>query len=155
MRAMAQAGALAALAALVSPATLVASATLATGAAGCSSTSTECDCVDPSLHLTVPPESAAGVTGVALTGSGCQGVTATCAQPAPSGGCADYRFTAAAAGTCHIEVTFANGVDAHDVTVVEKTGCCSGFFPDPAGSGEIAITPPASVRAATRAPGAG
>ena len=153
VRAMAHAGAIAlALASLASPVTLV---TFATGSAGCSSTSTECDCVDPSLHLTVPPESAVGVTGVALTGTACQGVTATCAQPAPSGGCADYRFRAVAAGTCHIEVTFANGVDAHDVTVVEKTGCCSGFFPDPAGSGEVAITPPAAVRAATRAPDPG
>ena len=155
-RAMAHAGAMAvALAALASPPPLVTLVALATGSGGCSSTSTECDCVDPSVHLTIPPESAVGVTGVALTGAACQGVTATCAQPAPSGGCADYRFTAAAAGTCHIEVAFANGVDAHDVTVAEKTGCCAGFFPDPAGSGEIAITPPPLPRAATRAPGAG
>ena len=156
MRAVAHAGAIAvALAALASLATLATLVTVAAGSGSCSTTSTECDCVDPGLHLTIPPESAVGVTGVALTGAACQGVTATCAQPAPSGGCADYRFTAVAAGTCHIEVTFASGVDAHDVTVAEKAGCCAGFFPDPAGSGEIAITPPPVARAATRAPGAG
>ncbi len=114
--------------------------------AGCSTASNQCDCTDPSVHLAIPPESAAAVVGVRLSGPACAAVAPpSCAQTGPEGGCASFRFAATAAGNCHIEVDFANGVFAHDVSIRESSGCCAGFYPDPASAGEVAVTPPSGA----------
>ena len=102
----------------------------------------ECDCVDPSLQLTIPPESASAVVSVTLSGNACEGVTPTCVQNGV-GGCSQWRFPAQAAGNCHIDMTFASGTAyAHDVTILATTGCCAGYYADPTSAGDIAVTPP-------------
>lgn len=115
--------------------------------AACSSaTQPECDCIDPSLKISVAPESAAAVLDVRLSGEACGSAKVTCAQEG-IGGCASWRFAATAAGTCHIDVDFVSGTTyARDISIVQTTGCCSGFFPSPASAGEIDVTvPPGGV----------
>jgi hypothetical protein len=123
----------------------VAGAIVAFGFAACSSaTQPECDCIDPSLKVSVAPESAAAVADVRVSGDACSGVAVTCAQQG-IGGCASWRFAANAAGTCHIDVLFVAGTTyARDVSIVQSTGCCSGFFPSPVSAGEVDVTPPVS-----------
>jgi hypothetical protein len=122
---------------------LVAAATAETVA--CSSADTQCDCADPALRVHVPSESAVAVSEVRVSGTACEGATVSCIQPGTEGGCASYQFAAKAAGTCHVEVLFATGGSvARDVSITEATGCCAGFFAQPATEGDIAVTPPPS-----------
>lgn len=118
---------------------------LAAGAYACSSaTNTQCDCIDPSLVVKVPAESASGVVDVKVSGAACDGVAVTCAQLG-IGGCASWRFAASAAGTCHIDVLFAAGTTtSHDITIKQVDGCCAGFYADPVSAAEVDVTPPAN-----------
>lgn len=121
--------------------------------AACSSKSTECDCIDPSLRVSVPAEAAAEVIDVRVSGAACTGVAVTCAQQGV-GGCASWRFAANATGTCHVEVSFAAGTSyTRDVTIAPPNGCCTGFYPDPESAGEIDVTPPGASGPADAAAG--
>jgi len=126
---------------------LAAGALIASAYACSSALQPQCDCADPSLRVSVPPESAAGVTEVRASGTACDGVPVTCAQQG-IGGCASWRFAAAAAGTCHVEVLFASGKTyARDVTIQHTDGCCSGFYASPVSAADIEVTPPANSAA--------
>jgi hypothetical protein len=117
----------------------------------------QCDCIDPSLRVSVPIESAAAVSEVRLSGSGCTGAQIVCAQEG-TGGCATWRFAANGAGTCHIEVLFKVGTTyTRDVTIAQTTGCCAGLYPTPENAGEIDVTVPPGAPAddAGGAPDAG
>jgi hypothetical protein len=117
----------------------------ALAASACSTSNTACDCVDPSLHVTVPAESAGSVTSVTASGPACAGATAACAQSVP-GGCAGWRLGATASGDCHIVVAFATGeAFTADVTIQQASGCCTGFYPVPASAGEIDVPAPAAA----------
>ena len=111
--------------------------------ASCSSVANpQCECVDPTLSVTVPPESASAVKEVQLSGAACDGVKATCVQDG-IGGCASWRFEAIAAGTCHIDMFFQAGTTfSRDITIKQTTGCCAGLYPDPENAGAIEVTPP-------------
>jgi len=107
---------------------------LASGA--CAQSKTECDCVAPGARVHVPPESAAAVTAVKLTGTACDGVTPTCTQAAATG-CATYAITPTVPGGCTVDVVFVDGTFTANLTFAETSGCCAGLYPTPASAGEI------------------
>jgi hypothetical protein len=112
------------------------------GAAACSSGQTVCDCVPPGLDVSVPPESALAAGAVVPSGPACAGASVACAKQA-TGGCATFHVTPSAAGNCHIDVYFPDGThDAQDVSVVQKSGCCAGLYPDPPSAGQVAFPGP-------------
>jgi len=108
-------------------------------ATACSQSKTECDCADPGVHVHVPPESAAAVTEVRLSGPACSGQKATCTQAAAAG-CAAYGIAASAAGTCQIDVIFVDTTFTATVTFAPGDSCCTGLYPTPANAGEIEAT---------------
>ena len=109
--------------------------TLAT--ASCSATST-CDCINPGVTLHVPVSVAAPGDSVAPSGPACSGVTASCAQPS-GGSCLAWSVVPVAAGDCHIVVNHSGLQFVADVTIKQDTGCCAGFYADPAGSGDLQV----------------
>jgi hypothetical protein len=115
---------------------LVSAPLLVAALAACSQSKAECDCVEPGAHVHVPPESAAAVTEVRLSGPACDGVKASCTQPAPVG-CATYGVVARARGTCTVDVVFVDATYSATMTFAVGGGCCTGLYPVPAGSGEI------------------
>jgi hypothetical protein len=106
------------------------------------SSTTQCDCADPGITITIPEDVATSSSAPQLSGPACAGVTATCTNT--TGGCSAYRFTAKATGTCHVEVAVANTTFTADVTIIENTGCCAGFYPSPISSGTIDVPEPSS-----------
>jgi hypothetical protein len=123
---------------------LGAAALVAAALVACSSVkNSECDCLSPTLQVSVPPESAGAVAEMRVSGPACAGATVTCAQDG-IGGCASWRFAATAAGNCHIDVLFNVGTTfAQDVAIVETKGCCAGLYPDPESAGTINVPTPA------------
>jgi hypothetical protein len=108
-------------------------------ATACSQAKTECDCAEPGAHVHVPPESAAAVTAVRLSGPSCDGETATCTQPAAAG-CATYGIVPRAAGACQIDVVFVDTTFSASVTFAQGDTCCTGLYATPTGAGEIDAT---------------
>jgi hypothetical protein len=100
-----------------------------------------CDCADATLTLNVPTDVAAEVLSVTLSGTACAGVTPVCATS--QAGCTAYRFSAPAAGTCGVEVDFANGdVFKDDVTITSPSGCCPGYYASPLSAATIDVPEP-------------
>lgn len=99
-----------------------------------------CDCADATLTLNIPADVAAAVLAVTLSGNACAGVTPVCAMS--QSGCTVYRFGAAAAGTCSIQVDFPNSVFKDDVTIAAPTGCCPGYYATPLASATIDVPEP-------------
>jgi hypothetical protein len=112
------------------------------GAAGCTKATTQCDCADPAITLTIPADIAASVNGAPhVSGTACDGVVPTCVNQ--TGGCSEYRFLAKASGVCHVEVDFASGqAFTADVTTVAGSDCCEGFYATPASAGQIEVPSP-------------
>jgi len=108
-------------------------------ATACNQPKTECDCAEPGAHVHVPPESAAAVTEVRLSGPACDGQTATCTQPAAAG-CATYAIVARAPGTCQVDVVFVDTTFTATVAFAQGDSCCTGLYPTPANAGEIEAT---------------
>jgi hypothetical protein len=103
----------------------------------CSSGQTVCDCIPPGLDVSVPPANALPAGAVVPGGPACAGAEVLCTMPA-AGGCATFHVTPSAAGNCHIDVYFPDGThDAQDVSIVEKSGCCAGLYPDPPSAGQV------------------
>jgi hypothetical protein len=103
---------------------------------GCGNGATECDCAAPGAHVHVPPESAAAVTAVRLSGAACEGTSPACTQSTPTG-CATYALNAHAAGTCGVDVIFVDATFHADITFARGGACCTGLYPTPAGAGAI------------------
>jgi hypothetical protein len=110
-------------------------------AGGCSSSGATCDCTDPAITIHVPEDVAASVTSVSLSGAGCAGLTATPTNQT-NGGTA-YSFTANGIGTCTIDVAFASGTSfSDDLTIVQQTGCCAGFYASPVSAADVDVPEP-------------
>jgi len=99
----------------------------------------KCDCATPRVELTIAGDLAVSAQSPVLTGPGCASSTADCEQPLGAGGCARYAFTPAAAGACHVQISFADGTFDRDLTFVSNGGCCPGAYPDPASAGQIEV----------------
>ncbi len=110
-------------------------------AGGCSSSGATCDCTDPAITVHIPGDIAASVSSVNLSGAGCSGATAT-ATNQTNGGTA-YSFNASGIGTCTIDVVFANGTSfSDDLTIVQQTGCCAGFYASPVSAADVDVPEP-------------
>jgi hypothetical protein len=108
---------------------------------GCSGSGDTCDCPDTTITITVPADVASSVTAVNLTGAACTGLTAT-PKNQTNGGTA-YAFAASAAGTCSIDVVFADGTTFDDeLTILRQTGCCAGFVASPASAAQVQVPEP-------------
>ncbi len=105
---------------------------------GCSQ-GPECRCTDGSLVVTVPDSLVAQVTGVALSGNACDGVTPACTK-GDAGACSAYAFHPVATGICHVEVALSGRTFATDVRIVQSMGCCPGLYPDTPGAGSIEVS---------------
>ena len=106
---------------------------------GCGSSGATCDCADPAITVHVPADVAASVTSVALSGAGCTGVTA--APTNQTNGGTAYAFTANGIGTCTIDVVFASGTSfSDDLTIVQQTGCCAGFYASPVSAADVEVS---------------
>jgi hypothetical protein len=81
-----------------------------------------------------------------LSGSACATAKQSCAQQAPLGACASIAIVPQAAGNCHVDVYFATGtVFSADLSIVQTSGCCSGYYADPPAAGRIDVpAPPAA-----------
>jgi hypothetical protein len=105
-------------------------------ATACSQAKTECSCADPRAPVRVPPESAAVVTEVRLSGPARSGQKATCTQAARAG-CATDAILATTAGTCEVEVILEDRTIRATETFAPGSSCCTGISPMPASVGEI------------------
>ncbi len=95
----------------------------------------ECACADPTIAVELPPDRAAQVTQVVLSGVACAGAVATCTKPAAAG-CSEFVFRATAPGRCDVDVQFASG-PADFLAQVDfvRVSCCPGLYaPSLAGS---------------------
>jgi hypothetical protein len=122
--------------------TAAALATMNALACGASSRA-ECDCIDVALRLHVPAERASAVLDVAVSGTACAGVSASCVELAPAGGgaCVTYRIAPRAAGYCDVDVDFASGAPRFSSTakIAMGSACCGGFVADPPSAGDIVV----------------
>lgn len=120
-------------------------------AAGCRGSGATCDCADPAIAISVPADIASSVIAVNLSGPACANASASPANQANGG--TEYTFTAGAAGTCTIEVIFASGdVFEDELTILEQSGCCPGFYVSPPGAAQVDVPEPdASVAEAGEA----
>ena len=109
----------------------------------CSQGITQCECLDPAAHVQVPAESAASVMEIELSGPACEGTLAKCVKESVTG-CAEYAFTARAAGQCKVDVIFTSGTFSTTVAFSAPNSCCTGFYPQPASAGEIDASRPLS-----------
>ena len=99
---------------------------------------TACDCVDPTLHVRVPPDLAGAAMGVILGGA-CADQRVSCTMASGSG-CAEYAFSASMPGTCHLDMDFLTGRRfSADIKIVHTAGCCSGFFAEPPSAGDVQV----------------
>lgn len=91
------------------------------------------------IELHIPADIAAAAEAPTLTGS-CASNKVTCTQQAAGGGCTLYTFSPNAAGTCTITVDFTTGrVFTADVKVSQTTGCCAGFYAQPASAADVEV----------------
>jgi hypothetical protein len=138
---MNRAAAIAAAPLLIASAQFAHSSATTSTLAACGSSSTECECADDAIEVSIPAEAQGDVDDVALSGNACTGVTATCENPG-AGGCAVYRVAGIAAGDCHVDVDFKSGTRfSADVTLVADS-CCAGFYANPASADEIDVPAP-------------
>ena len=109
---------------------------------GCSSATTQCDCADPAITVSIPSDIAPSALPLKVTGAACTGAEPTCVNQ--TGGCSEYRVLASGAGVCELEVDFATGrVFQATVTVTASSdACCTGFYPSPASAGQIVVPSP-------------
>jgi hypothetical protein len=110
-------------------------------AAGCGSSSKgTCSCDDPTVYIDVPPDRAADVAAVVLSGQACATAVAQCVQPLGQG-CARYSFQASTDGACDVDVSFASGpADFNDqLTFAQVSTCCPGYYAQPSGASPIEV----------------
>jgi hypothetical protein len=118
---------------------LMALCAAALSASACGPTSAvECDCAIPGARLHVQPEIAGAVRTVRLGGPACANLTATCTQAAAMG-CATWSLTPSTAGSCTIDVIFADATFSTTLSFAQATGCCAGVYPVPVSAGEIDV----------------
>jgi hypothetical protein len=116
----------------------------------CHDDATECDCLAPGFTITVEPGGPEEAVMVIPSGPACADAGVTCETPT-SLGCTAYRVVPTAEGDCHVDVYFSGGTDdSDDVNIVEETGCCSGFYPDPPSAGQVDLPPPGTPADAGR-----
>ena len=111
-------------------------------AAACGSSShVECNCIDVALRVHVPPERAAAVRDVAVSGTACAGVSAACVETAAGGGCVTYRIAPRAEGYCDVDVDFVQGAPRFSATakIVVGNACCGGFVANPPSAADIVV----------------
>ena len=119
---------------------LSSSSPLAAAACG-SSSHVECDCTDVALRVHVPPERATAVVDVAVSGTACEGASASCVETATAGGCVTYRIAPRAEGYCDIDVDFAQGAPrfSASATIIVGSACCGGFVANPPSAADIVV----------------
>jgi len=108
--------------------------------AGCSSSKTQCDCVDRAIFVRVPPERAPSVIDVTPSGTACPMSKPTCVEGEASA-CLRWRVGPTASGFCHVDVDFAMGAPrfSADARVVPGSGCCGGLVTDPPSAADIDV----------------
>ena len=125
---------------VAAPVTLAAVAALASQAACGNGGGETCDCADRAIVISVPADIASSVTSVSLSGAACSSSKATLTNE--TNGSAVYSFDPDAAGTCTIDVAFADTTFTDTLTIVDQTGCCAGFYASPPVSAQVDVPEP-------------
>lgn len=99
-----------------------------------------CDCAKPGVTIAIPPALASQVLSVTVSGRACNGVPLRCTQTDPSGYCLSYDLAPTTYGNCHVDVALQNRTYSSDVTIVQRAGCCSGYYADPLAAGTIEVS---------------
>lgn len=108
----------------------------------CSACSGEpvCECATPGLTIAIPANLAPTVTSVTLSDRACVGLVPQCTAKDPSGNCTSYHVAPTTYGNCHVEVALQNRSYTSDVRIVQRTGCCTGYFADPLAAGTVEVS---------------
>lgn len=118
---------------------LLAVAILASSSTPACTIGSTCDCADGTILVEVPLDKASLTDRVALSGAACAGTTASCLQNVTAG-CIEYAVTPVSSGACNIAVALFDHTYSTSVNVKRGTGCCSGLYPDPLGSGTVNVS---------------
>lgn len=99
-----------------------------------------CDCLAPGIDVNIPTSLAPDVTSITASDRACNGLTPTCTKSDGSGRCTNYHLAPTTYGNCHIVVTLASRTFTSDVRVVQKSGCCAGYYADPLAAGTVEVS---------------
>ncbi len=99
-----------------------------------------CECAKPGVTITIPAALAADVTSVTPSGRACGGLTPKCTANDGQGHCLSYELAPTTYGTCHVDIALKNRTYSSDVTIVQRAGCCSGYYADPLAAGTIEVS---------------
>jgi hypothetical protein len=106
---------------------------------GCSSEAV-CECATPGVTITIPAALAPSVTNVAVSDRACVGLTPKCQKDDGQGHCLAYHLDPTTYGNCHVDIALQNRTYSSDVRIVQRTGCCTGYFADPLAAGTIEVS---------------
>ncbi|CAN5350418.1 hypothetical protein BH09MYX1_BH09MYX1_37960 [soil metagenome] len=99
-----------------------------------------CECATPGIKITIPENLADAVTTITVSDRACNGLSPVCQQRDAQSNCLSYHLAPTTYGNCHIDVTLQNRTYTSDVRVMQRSGCCSGFFADPLAAGTVEIS---------------
>ena len=91
------------------------------------------------MRIDLPPDRAAVVLGVTLSGRACPAV-AQCTTPEGTG-CAQYTFVATADGACDVDLTFSSPPSDFNasLTFAQVSTCCPGYYVQPTTASPIEV----------------